>query len=246
MFKDKAVIVVGASSGIGEEVSKQLLRAGAKVALVARREAEMRRIVESAGKRGQAFIYPHDVAATEQVPELFQKITHELGGFDAIIYCAGVMPAVATDEYNFAKDKLVFDVNVLGAFAWLNQAAVRVDRQGHGIICGIGSVAGDRGRKPQPVYCASKAALETYLEGLRNRLGNRRGIKVVTIKPGPVMTPMTAGLKMPLPIKATDAARQILGHLRRGSNVAYVPAIWRPIMFLIRNIPSFILRGKNI
>jgi NAD(P)-dependent dehydrogenase (short-subunit alcohol dehydrogenase family) len=241
-------IIVGASSGIGAALAKVLGKRGWKVALVARRAEELNELAAAMNRTrpGSALSFPHDVTQWEAVPALFQEITHRLGGFDLIVYCAGVMTKVAVDEYSTAKDKLTFDVNVLGAMAWLNEAATRMERQESGTIVGIGSVAGDRGRKGQPVYCASKAALHSYLEGLRNRLGHR-GVSVITIKPGPVETPMTEGLKMPFMISADEAARQIARVIASGrSRTAYVPIIWWPIMTIIRCIPSFLFRGKNI
>src|SRR5260370_14867305 len=100
------------------------------------------------------------------------------------------MPRVGEDEYAFEKDRQIIEVNVLGAMAWLNEAAPRFARAGEGTIIGISSVSGDRGRRGQPAYCASKAALDTYLEALRNRL-RRRGVPGVTVTPGPVDTRMS-------------------------------------------------------
>jgi NAD(P)-dependent dehydrogenase (short-subunit alcohol dehydrogenase family) len=156
------------------------------------------------------------------------------------------MPRIADNEYSFDKDRLMFEVNTLGAIAWLNEAAQRFERAGAGTIVGISSVAGDRGRRGQPAYCASKAALSTYLESLRNRVG-RHGVRVVTIKPGPVDTPMTKGLdKLPMLIPAEKAAAGILAAARAGVHTAYVPGAWRPIMFVIRSIPSFLFKKLNI
>ena len=243
----KRAIVVGASSGIGAETAKLLAARGCAVALVARREAELGELaiaIRAAG--GTAFIYPHDVSCFGEVPALFQRICRDLGGLDAVIYAAGVMPRIAVDEYDFAKDRAMIEVNVLGAVAWLNEAAARFAATGSGTIVGIGSVAGDRGRRGQPVYCTSKAALETYLESLRNRLG-RAGVRVVTIKPGPVDTPMTEGLdKLPLMIPAAEAARQIVAASERGARVAYVPGIWRYVMAVIRSVPSVVFQRMNI
>ncbi|HNM45811.1 MAG TPA: SDR family NAD(P)-dependent oxidoreductase [Candidatus Sumerlaeota bacterium] len=243
----RSAIIIGASSGIGEALAKRMARAGYRVALVARREAELQRVAEAINRRDRklATIYPHDVTKFEEAPKLFQQIVHDLGGFDTIVYCSGVMPPVAKNEYSFQKDQQVFAVNVLGAMAWLNEAATRCERQESGTIAALGSVAGDRGRKGQPVYCASKAALASYMEGLRNRLGHR-GVRVVTIKPGPVSTPMTEGLKMPFMISADEAANQIFRALNRTRTTAYVPIIWWPIMTAIRCVPSWLFRGKDI
>lgn len=249
MSRAQKAIIVGASSGIGEALARSLVRRGYRLALVARRQDRLEALAESLNQgrtAKRAFCYPHDVTHNAEVPALFQRITHDLGGFDLIVYCAGAMPPIAPDEYNLEKDRLVFEVNVLGAMAWLNEAATRCELQQSGTIVGISSVAGDRGRKGQPVYCASKAALNTYLEGLRNRLGHR-GVSVVTIKPGPVRTPMTEGLKLPFMITAEQAAEGIVRALRRRNAVRYVPFFpWFFIMTVIRMIPSFLFRGRNI
>ncbi len=240
----KTAIVVGASSGMGEEIARQLVVQGCKVALVARRAEELNRIAQSlnTAQEKKVFTYPHDVGDYTQVPALFQQITHDIGGLDAIIYAAGVMPSVQPNEYNFEKDRKMIEVNVLGAIAWLNEAAQRFGQSQGGTIVGISSVAGERGRYPQPVYCTSKAALNTYLEALRNRVG-RYGVKVVTVKPGPVDTPMTKGLgKLPLLIPVDRAAREIINASQSGKKNVFVPGIWRWIFLIIRNIPSFVFQ----
>lgn len=251
----KRAIVVGASSGIGEALARRLAAQGCRVALVARREAELMRIVEELNRAfaheeeegsERARYYVHDVTCYEAVPALFQQICRDLGGLDLIIYASGVMPRLAENEYNFEKDRQTIEVNVLGAIAWLNEAAQRFAAAGEGTIVGLSSVAGDRGRRGFPVYSTSKAALSTYLEALRNRVG-RLGVSVVTIKSGPVDTPMTKGLdRLPLMIAPEEAARRILAAARRRKNTAYVPGIWRPIMFVIRHIPSFLFKKMNI
>lgn len=248
----RRAIVVGASSGMGESLARQLARQNCQVALVARRESELARIVGDINAAGGqealplARAYVHDVREYECVPALFQQITHDLGGLDLIIYAAGVMPLIEENEYAFDKDLLTIEINVLGAIAWLNEAAQRFERAQAGTIVGISSVAGDRGRKGYPAYGASKTALNTYLEALRNRIG-RYGVKVVTIKPGPVDTPMTKDVtKKPLLISADEAAQTILAAARAGKHTAYVPWKWRPIMCILRNIPSAIFQKLNI
>jgi decaprenylphospho-beta-D-erythro-pentofuranosid-2-ulose 2-reductase len=186
------------------------------------------------------------VTAFDDVPALLQTICRDLGGLDLFIYAAGVMPKVADDEYSFEKDRAMIEVNVLGSIAWINEVARRFDRMGGGTIVGISSVAGDRGRRGQPVYCTSKAALDTYLEAIRNRVG-RRGVNVLTAKPGPVKTPMTRDLgKLPLQIPADQAAREIIAAAERGDRLVYVPGVWRPIMSILRAVPSVIFQKLNV
>ena len=239
-------VIVGASSGIGAETAKHLAARGCAVALLARRLVDLETVagaIRAAG--GTAFVYAHDVTEYDAVPALFQSVCRDLGGCDAVIYAAGVMPRVSANEYDFAKDSAMIAVNVCGAVAWFNEAAVRFAAAGEGTIVGIGSVSGDRGRRGQPVYCATKAALETYLEALRNRVG-RLGVRVVTVKPGPVDTPMTQGLTLPLLLPAPEAARQIVAVAESGARVAYVPGVWRYLMAVIRAIPSPVFQKMNI
>ena len=236
-------LVVGASSGIGEALARRLAADGARVALVARREDELRRIMDEindAAGEECAIAVAHDVRAVDEAPDLVQEIARRLGGLDLIIYAAGAMPAVAVDEYDTAKDREMLEVNLIGAVAWLNPVAERMARLGRGTIVGIGSVAGDRGRAPNPVYCTSKAGFHAYLEALRNRVA-KLGVKVVTIKPGFVDTAMTRGKEgLFWVISADRAAEIILKKARRGVVTAYVPARWRMVMTIVRSIPSFI------
>jgi NAD(P)-dependent dehydrogenase (short-subunit alcohol dehydrogenase family) len=251
-FPFERALIVGASSGMGAELARQLAAQGCRVGLVARRQTELTALADTIQARSQpgsyqrAWTYAHDVTCYEEAPALFQEICRDLGGLDLFIYAAGVMPRVTPEEYSFDKDRAMIEVNVLGAIAWCNEAARRFEAAGAGTLVGISSVAGDRGRRGQPVYCASKAALDTYLEGLRNRVG-RAGVRVVTIKPGPVDTPMTKGLdKLPMLISPDEAAREILRAAEYGTRVAYVPGKWRPIMAILRAIPSPVFQKLNV
>jgi NAD(P)-dependent dehydrogenase (short-subunit alcohol dehydrogenase family) len=241
-------IVVGASSGIGLAVARRLGIAGRKVAMLARREAELRAQVATTNDvlgREQAFAYVHDAAECDAVEPLFARIEQELGQVDEVHYVAGVMPEVAIDEFDLAKDRAQVQVNFLGCIAWGNAAARRFLARKSGCFVGVGSVAGDRGRVGRPVYNATKAALDTYVEGLRNRLW-RHGVQVTTIRQGPTETPMTAHLGLKNAITADKAAELILRARDRGATIAYAPGKWRLIMFVIRNIPSFVFRRLSI
>ena len=114
-------------------------------------------------------------------------------------------------------------------------------RQRSGTIVGISSIAGDRGRKARPVYGATKAALNAYLDSLRYRL-HGEGVHVCTIRPGHVTTPMTSGMKLVTPIDADRAAREILAAVRARADVRYVPGRWRLVSLAIRLLPSALMR----
>ena len=238
-------IVVGASSGIGAALVRELVRRGYRVAALARREAELARLCAECGDE-RVLVRTHDVHRVDAVPALFEELVRALGGLDLFVYASGVMPKVAPSEFDTEKDAEILAVNTLGAIAWCNPAAEHFQAKRAGTIVGIGSIAGDRGRRGNPVYGASKAAFAHYLEALRNRLSDH-GVRVCTIKPGFVATAMTAGLG-PLPgiVSAEDAARTIVGYARRGSGVRYVPLKWLAVSLVIRNIPSFVFRRLSI
>jgi decaprenylphospho-beta-D-erythro-pentofuranosid-2-ulose 2-reductase len=242
----KHAIVIGASSGIGRAVAEELVKRGVRTAVIARRGEELQKMKAASPKPEMILPFAHDVRNYQETEGLFQRITQELGGLDIIVYASGVMPSITENEYNFAKDLEIMEVNTLGAFAWLNEAAKRFERTKSGTIVGIGSVAGDRGRRGHPAYCTSKAAISTYLEALRNRL-SRFGVKVVTIKPGFVDTVMTKGKPGVFwVISPESAANQILAAASSGTPVAYVPKRWRYVMAIIRSIPSFVFKRLPI
>ncbi len=247
MLPWKTALVVGASSGMGAEVARRLTKGGCKTALVARRADALTKLAEefNTATPVMALVFAHDVANLAEVPELFQRICRDLGGLDLIVYAAGVMPRITDETYDTSLDAVTISANLTGAVAWLNPAAERFGRAGAGTIVGIGSVAGDRGRRGNPVYCAVKAGLATYLEALRNRVG-RLGVAVVTIKPGPVDTPMTQGLtKLPMLISVEQAAEGILRAAAARKSVVYLPGKWRLVMWVVRSIPSFIFKKLN-
>lgn len=235
-------VVVGASSGIGREIVRLLARGGCQVSAVARREDRLRELESEFPDRVKALV--HDVEDTASVPEAFTQAVAQAGGLDLIVYASGVMPTVGWHEYDWSKDEPMIDVNIKGAVAWLNQAALRMEGTKSGTIVGIGSVAGDRGRGGQPVYNASKAFLHSYMESLRNRLA-RHGVKVVTVKPGPTATEMTASLNLPNAMPAEDAAAKILQVSQR-TGEHYLKLTHRVIFAVIRRIPSFLFRKLKV
>ncbi len=238
-------IIIGASSGIGAALARQLARDGYRVALVARRLELIEKLAADLDAEfgpGRARAYAHDVTQPAAAPELFQRLVADLGRLEVLIYNAGQLRPVALDEYNFEKDRQMFAVNVDGALAWLNLGAALFERQRSGHLVGISSVAGDRGRVGSPAYNASKAALSTFLEALRNRL-TRHGVHVLTVKPGFVATDMLKNAARTFwVITPAQAAADISQALRARRQVIYTPARWGLLMQIIRHLPSFIFR----
>ena len=234
-------LVVGASSGMGAALAKRLVADGYRVALVARRQAELDALCAqlcAEARQPVAFAYTHDVRAFDEAPALFAHIASDVAPLRMVIYAAGAMPRVATGV-SFDDEREIVETNVTGAMRWLGLAADHFERQGQGTLVGVSSVAGDRGRPGNGAYMASKAALSTYLDALRFRL-QPRGVRVVTVKPGYVATPMIAGVRTPRPltVSADDAARRIARAAEQGRAVAYVPGYWRAIMWVVRHLPA--------
>jgi NAD(P)-dependent dehydrogenase (short-subunit alcohol dehydrogenase family) len=245
----RRAIVVGASSGIGAALVRQLAREGFSVAALARRAdklAELARELAAAGAPGTVLVRAHDAADAAAVPALFEEVVRELGGLDLLVFAAGIMPKVGPHEYDTRTDLAILDVNLGGCVAWCNPAAHLFETQRAGTIVGISSIAGDRGRKGNPAYCASKAAMNTYLEALRNRLAGF-GVHVCTIRPGYVDTALTQGMdKLFWLISPEVAARRILAAARNRVNVRYVPLRWGAVGLVLRLVPSFLFRRASI
>lgn len=250
MLESKRAIIVGASSGIGAALAKRLCQQGYQVALLARREKELQELAQSISSTtevgGRAFPFAFDVKNFRDVPALFDRIVQTLGGLDLFVYAAGTMPNITLEEYAFEKDAQMVEVNLMGAIAWMNEAAMFFSRIKSGTLVGISSIAGDRGRKGNPVYCSTKAAMNTFMESLRNRL-DKDGVRVLTVKPGFVDTDMTRGKEgLFWLITADEAARQIIEAVEKRRNCVYVPKRWFVVGTVIKSIPSFIFRKMDI
>ncbi|HEY9151832.1 MAG TPA: SDR family NAD(P)-dependent oxidoreductase [Anaerolineales bacterium] len=241
-------LIIGASSGMGAALAKKLAREGYDLALVARREEWLSTLCDEINQndKGRARYYVHNVSDYSIVPDLLRRIVSELGGLDLAIYAAGVNFAPLINEYNTENDRQMLEVNLMGAFAWLNPIAAMFQSAKAGQIVGISSVAGDRGRVANPGYNTSKAGLTTYLEALRNRL-TRHGVNVLTIKPGFVKTEMlkAAAGTTPFAIPPEKAAEDIFKAMRARKQQIYTPWFWRWIMLIITHIPSVIFRKMN-
>lgn len=241
-------IVIGASSGIGAALVRRLAAEGWSVAALARRGDELEALASACraeGSTGVVATYVHDTRDVAAVPDLLERIARELGRVDLAIYAAGVMPKIDRQTYDTALDLEMLAINFGGMVAWGNALAGLFRSQRSGILVGISSIAGDRGRKGNPMYGATKAAMDHYLEALRNRL-SECGVHVCTIKPGYIDTAMTRGMKgLFWLISADEAARTILAAARRGANTRYVPWRWSLVGLVIRSIPSFVFRKLN-
>ena len=187
-----------------------------------------------------------DCAAVDPTSEL-ERIVGILGGLDVVLLAYGVLGDQSELERDPSATADLLRTNFTSAVAWCQAAAAILERQRSGALLVIGSVAGDRGRGSNYIYGASKAGLGVLVEGIAHRLA-RVGARAVLIKPGFVDTPMTAAVARKGALWASPAtvARTILASVDRGGPVVYAPAFWRPIMLVVRNMPSAIFHKTRL
>lgn len=231
LLSGKTALVTGASSGIGWELARQLAARGCQVGLVARRAAPLRELQSQLGPAASA-VATADVGDRAQVEAAFQTVRAQLGPIDLVIANAGVGKPTFLDPVNMAEVEEMIRINLMGAVYTLSAALPEMLARKSGHLVAISSLAGHRGLPGESAYCASKAAVNTYLDGLRIHLRGS-GIRVTTVCPGFVKTPMTAETDpthMPGLMTADAAARKIVRAIERGAKVYNFP--WRLSMMV--------------
>lgn len=150
-------------------------------------------------------------------------------------------------ENDFTEAKKIFDTNFTGAMSILEIVASDFEKNRDGFIVGISSVAGDRGRQSNYFYGSSKAALTSYLSGLRNRL-SKKNVRVLTVKPGFVKTKMTENMKLPAKLTAQpkEVAHDIYEAQISGKDIVYTKWFWKWIMLIIKFIPEPIFKKLSL
>ena len=224
-FANQVAVVTGASSGIGWALARRLASEGCKVGLIARRRDLLEKLSgEIAQAGGVAAFASADVADREQTRKAIHEVAGKLGHVDLVIANAGVGAPTNLDPVNMADVEKMFAVNTLGVIYAIDAVLPEMLRRGRGHLAAVSSLAAYKGLPGESAYCASKAAVNVYLEGLRIHL-RTKGIAVTTFCPGFVKTPMTAinEFKMPWVMEADEAARRIVEALRRRRKVYNFP-----------------------
>jgi short-subunit dehydrogenase len=242
MWRDKVVMITGASSGIGRGLALELSRRGAKVGLIARRSevlGELIMEIERGG--GRAIAITADVQDENAMREAAIRVQSELGPIDVLIANAGI--GTTTDAANLkpAEVARIFNVNVVGAANSVAAVVPEMVARGQGQLVAISSLAAYRGLPKSASYGASKAALSAFFESLRLDL-RPKGIDITIIHPGFIKTPLTAGreAQMPFLMELDDAVRKIVGAIERKRKSYAFPWQLASIVRLMMVMPNFI------
>lgn len=236
------ILILGASSGIASAFARLELLQGSKLFLAARSPQKiehLRGLANERGLAGQLRIAPFD-AGISPTEALLREAFDFLGGIDIAVVAFGTHRDQRLCQQNEQVAAAELADNFLFPARWLGALLPYFEAQGTGTIAVISSVAGDRGRQSNYVYGAAKAGLSAYAEGLRHRLF-RSGVRVLTIKPGFVDTPMTSHLPKNFLFASPEKVAADISRACRGSgHVLYTPWFWRWIMMAIRWSPRCI------
>lgn len=248
---NQVAVITGASSGIGWALARALAGRGCPVGLIARRADRLRALADEIhAVGGRAAHATADVGDRAQTLAAVQAVREQLGPIDLLVANAGIGLPTPLEPQNVPQVEAMFRVNTLGVVYAIEAVIPDMLQRGRGHLAAISSLAAYKGLPGESAYCASKAAVNVYLEGLRIQLRSR-GIAVTTICPGFIDTPMTQvnDFKMPQLLSADQAARKIVRALERRAKVYNFPWGTTMMMKLTRWLPDWLvaraLHGKT-
>lgn len=234
------ILVLGATSGIAEACCRLWASRGDHLFLIARNADRLNAVAADLRTRGAGYVDTQaiDLNDTARHPDLLAHAINSLGGLEYVLLAFGVLGEQTQAERHFEAARDVLETNLVSAVSLLTWLGNYCAQRHAGTLAVLSSVAGERGRKSNYIYGASKAGLTVFTDGLRNRI-DREGVRVMTIKPGPIRTAMTQNMKGSAKFADVETtAASIVKSIDAGGDVVYVPGIWRAIMLVIRAIPE--------
>ena len=244
----RKVLIIGATSAIAQATARLFAADGDKLVLVARNEERLAHVADDLVVRGAAkvAIQTLDVVNFDRYQEVIDNAIDQIGSLDTVLIAHGTLSDQKVCELDVSQLRHEMEINFFSVISLLTLLGNLFAEQGGGTLAVITSVAGDRGRQSNYVYGTAKAAIIVFLQGLRNRL-HGSGVRVITIKPGFVDTPMTQQFKKgPLWATPTAVATGIHKAIVRGRDVVYLPSFWRAVMFLIRSSPESLFKRLRL
>jgi short-subunit dehydrogenase len=241
-FRKKTVVLTGASSGIGYSLAKLLPKENCDIALISRRQDLLNNIIIQFKKDGsKLFAYKCDVGNIDEVKNTFNQIKNDFGKIDIVILNAGTSSRTDIKNYSSSAAKEIFETNTLGIVNCVEQVLPDFINRKDGMIVGVSSLAESRGFPGSGFYNASKSAASLMLESLRIEL-KPYNIKVITVKPGFVKTPMTDKneFHMPFLMNADKAAKIILSGIKKEKRIIQFPLLTVLGSKLTKIIPDFL------
>ena len=235
-------VIIGATSAIAQATARLWAARGDHLLVAARNSERLATVAVDLLARGAAQVEQvvFEACSETDYAAFVQEIWGQ--GVDVLLLAHGSLPEQVSVQDDVEASRHEFETNALSSMSLLAAFAPRFEQQGSGQMVVISSVAGDRGRRSNYVYGSAKAALSAYCQGLRSRLA-AGGVRVLTVKPGLVDSPMTAQLsKGLLWAKPEQIAQGIVRAMERGSEVVYLPWFWGYIMLLLKLIPERIFK----
>lgn len=245
----KRVVIIGGTSAIAEHCARLwIMDDEVELTLVGRDSEKTERVAADLrvrSPRSAIRVYKANFIDPVAIRQLVDEIVAG-GELHTVLIAHGSLPDqhVCQQDLSTCHDALI--INGVSPVLFAEVFVGHMQKANHGTLAIIGSVAGDRGRKSNYVYGASKGLVARYAQGLQHRLAST-GVKVVLIKPGPTDTPMTAHLKQQGSLASVECvAQNIVRGIAQGKSVLYAPAKWALIMMVIRHLPNIIFKRINI
>lgn len=239
----KSILLTGASSGIGYELAAKLAKENCRVALLARNIEKLNEIVGRFGSERNILLPLRcDVTRREEVHSSIDKVMNTFGGIDMLILNAGLSRRIDAEDFTSEQGEEILSVNLISQFYFLEKLIPHFVSKKEGVIAGVSSLSDVRGFPRSGFYSASKAAFTRLLESLRTEL-NPYNIKVITIRPGFVQTPMTDKneFHMPFLMKPDKAADIIINGLKKDKRIIQFPFPTVMGTRLIKILPDFLV-----
>jgi decaprenylphospho-beta-D-erythro-pentofuranosid-2-ulose 2-reductase len=243
------IFISGATSAIAQAWARLYATKGAGFYLLGRDSDKLEIVKKDLLARGarEVHLHPVDLVIAQDYDNIVEQLYTHWPRVDIALFAQGSLPDQRVLEKDMAGVRSMFELNAMSYILPASLIAERMAQAGTGSVVLISSVAGDRGRQSNYFYGTSKAAVTTFAQGLRNHVA-KRGVQVLTVKPGFVDTPMTANIAKGGPLWATpeQIADCIESGISKKRDVIYAPWFWQIIMLVIRHVPEVIFKRLSL